>query len=288
MISRTSHFLYIIAILILSGFIAYRHYEQKVWLRYAALLHQDITKSEAFLDRRNEWMMNDIGSLVFSRPIPAIKPISFKIDQVNELAKNTRKALNGLLGINENPNKYLLQTDQEQQLLVRTIALFKDSLILILSPDTSLNNHIKDACSINTGLLHLAKSEQKALYLLGLKLRITTLVNKTYNHLQKIALTEASISDRIIPVVTLSKPCIKAGQVFDGFLTGISYKSKLYGKTYFYLNKQELPVENGLGKIMLTSNTFKNALHLSIKRQYSHTNDYEVFEKKFYQELCEN
>jgi hypothetical protein len=296
MISKTTLILYILAILALSGFILYRHNEQKAWLKYALILYDDMVNCKRIMIKRNEGLRSYTQKYSYDYPGLKTKEIAESARQIIALMEKTLQSIEDIMAIRKVNHfnrtafdfQHLLVAKEEQDVFRQKLYHFRDSLTLLMASDTAFTKQISDVCTIDEVLLTSARTHQKVMYIQGVELRLLTLVHQALTKLENKINSQTPIPDRVFPAISLHKPCIKAGEPFFGDMFSILYSSQYDSTLHFFINNQALPNEGGLGRVALPLQKARESLNLYIKIQNPVTNDYEIIKKTCIQEICKN
>ncbi|MBL7810321.1 MAG: hypothetical protein JNN28_21035 [Saprospiraceae bacterium] len=297
MISRTTLSLYLLTILGLSGFIAYRHYEQEAWLKYAGLLHQDMVKCRTMLQKSNINLEARIEKKSIEYPCTKTKSVQEKARQINALTETTVYSFVNILSAHKiNPlnqdafaYKNLLEEKKEQEVFRQKMGLFKDSLILWMASDTTIARQILEVCVLNEDIICKARTDQKVSYILGLELRLLTLVHQALTSLEAEVTVHEPIPDRILPAIALETQCVKAGKPFFGDMYGIPYSTQHDSTLRFFVSDQEIPNIGGIGKLRWPSRNFNQKLEMLVKLKHPFEDTLNQFVKRtVYPNLCKN
>ncbi|HLP92743.1 MAG TPA: hypothetical protein VK168_01860 [Saprospiraceae bacterium] len=254
-------------------------------------------KYRNILIRNNENLENSVEKKSNEFSCAKTRSVFDKAKQINSLTEKTLQSIEDLLEAGKtNPSKHsafayqnLLVDDEEKAVFRQKIGIFRDSLTLLIDSDSTLSKQISEACIANEDLLNSARTDQKVMYLLGLELRLLTLVHQALTRLEEEITVHDPIPDRILPAISLNTQCIKAGKPFSGDLFGIPYSSQHDSTLRFFVNNQEMPNEGGIGKVKLPAKGKSQQLELSIHTKHPFEDSYQrIVETMLYEESCKN
>jgi hypothetical protein len=258
--NQKSVLIYALIISVLGGCLYRIDHQKKTWLSFAEQVLKSQKETQNEVSRINEHLLYTIEKQ--SRDYPCQQANNALLQ-----AKATLRLCAVFLAYTEdireqhwvggytgNPFsvKGLLDTQKEKEALIQRVALFQDSLLVMLQNDTALLNKLKPQFSLVDDLMYTHREDHKLLYLANLDIQMLIIAHDLLQFLviKTGQIHAPTIYESFLPNVRLKQACVIRGQPFYGFVTLDSY-SMMARNVSYYCNDKKLPIKDGLGRLRL-------------------------------------